>query len=66
MVVAVLLLLLLHLLFVALADSLAEVPGVLIHIDRRKMEVEKEVEILRPGCLWPEPALPGYRHGRSP
>lgn len=64
MMVAVLLLLFLHLLFGALADSLAEVLELRIHIGRRKMEAEKEVEVLSPGCLWPETTR--YRHSGSP
>jgi hypothetical protein len=66
-VAAVLLLLLSlsHLLSWALEEILAGVSERQVHIDRCRMGAEKEVEVLKPGCLWWVTTLPGVRHSRS-
>jgi hypothetical protein len=55
-----------HLLYWAFVESLSEVFGMQIRIDRCRMEAEKVVGVLKPGCSWRGTTLPGDRHSRSP
>lgn len=54
-----------RLLFWAVVKSLDDVSGK-VHIDRCKMGAERDVEVLKPGCLRRGTTLRGDRHWRSP